>query len=388
VREDTVELTGVTGSQNARGRISQILSDKLGQGETFKVAVRYDEERDPLAALPTPEECLASLNAIVSAQKITFPPGSAEIDSTTSQLMTRIADALNECTALPLEIAGHTDAQGSEEGNRALSQARADAVLLALQGRRVEVSEMRAVGYGETRPIADNETEEGREANRRIEFTLIGSPATTVAAAAGATPAPPGTATVGEAAAALSAASGTTIPAPAPPGDGAACVGRITDLLKGDKITFDPGSDDISTASKGLIDALAALLKQCPGTPIEVAGHTDSQGTSRNNTTLSEDRAKAVLVALAERKVDVSTLKAVGYGEDKPIADNDSDEGREANRRIEFTLIGAPTPTTAEAPAPTPAAAPGTPDFSADTSPSVAPQEKTLRPQRRPADNG
>jgi OOP family OmpA-OmpF porin len=165
-------------------------------------------------------------------------------------------------------------------------------------------------------------------------------------------------------------------------------VGRITDLLKGDKITFDPGSDDISTASKGLIDALAALLKQCPGTPIEVAGHTDSQGTSRNNTTLSEDRAKAVLVALAERKVDVSTLKAVGYGEDKPIADNDSDEGREANRRIEFTLIGAPTPTTAEAPAPTPAAAPGTPDFSADTSPSVAPQEKTLRPQRRPADNG
>jgi len=388
VREDTVELTGVTGSQNARGRISQILSDKLGQGETFKVAVRYDEERDPLAALPTPEECLASLNAIVSAQKITFPPGSAEIDSTTSQLMTRIADALNECTALPLEIAGHTDAQGSEEGNRALSQARADAVLLALQGRRVEVSEMRAVGYGETRPIADNETEEGREANRRIEFTLIGSPATTVAAAAGATPAPPGMATVGEAAAALSAASGTTIPAPAPPGDGAACVGRITDLLKGDKITFDPGSDDISTASKGLIDALAALLKQCPGTPIEVAGHTDSQGTSRNNTTLSEDRAKAVLVALAERKVDVSTLKAVGYGEDKPIADNDSDEGREANRRIEFTLIGAPTPTTAEAPAPTPAAAPGTPDFSADTSPSVAPQEKTLRPQRRPADNG
>lgn len=381
VREDTVEISGTTGSQNARGRISQILSDKLGQGQTFKVAVRYDEALDPLAALPTPEECLATLDAILAEQKITFPPGSAEIDAATSQLMTRIADALNECTALPLEISGHTDAQGSEEGNRALSQARAEAVLLALQGRRVEVSLMRAVGYGETRPIADNETEEGREANRRIEFTLIGAPAATAASGTATAVAP------ADAAATPAAGSGTTLAAPAAPADGAACIGRITDLLKGDKITFDPGSDDIASGSSGLIDALAALLKQCPGTPIEVAGHTDSQGTSRNNTTLSEDRAKAVLVALAERGVDVSTLKATGYGEDKPIADNDSEEGRESNRRIEFTLIGAPAAATA-APATSGTTATDGPDFSSDTSPSIAPQEKTLRPQRRPANNG
>ena len=394
VREDTVEISGVTGSQNARGRISQILSGKLGQGETFKVSVRYDEERDPLAALPTPEECLATLTSIVSEQKITFPPGSAEIDATTSQLMSRIADALNECTALPVEIAGHTDSQGSEEGNRALSQARAEAVLLALQGRRVEVSEMRAVGYGETRPIADNETEEGREANRRIEFTLIGSlaPAATAAATTGTAPEAPADATVAEAAVAPATAPGTTLAAPAAPSDGAACVGRIADLLKGDKITFDPGSDDIASSSSGLVEALATLLKQCPGTPIEVAGHTDSQGTSRNNATLSEDRAKAVLVALKERGVDVSTLKAVGYGEDKPVADNDTEDGREANRRIEFTLIGAPAPVTPAATPATAADAPATaitpPDFSGDTSPSIAPQEKTLRPQPRPANNG
>lgn len=422
VRQDTVEVSGVTGSQNARGRISQILSGKLGQGQTFKVAVRYDEERDPLAALPTPEECMATLDAIVSEQKITFPPGSAEIDGPNAQLMTRIADALNECTALPLEIAGHTDAQGSEDGNRALSQARADAVLLALQGRRVEVSQMRAVGYGESRPIAENDSEEGREANRRIEFTLIGAAAAPAVAAAsgGATSE---TASVAEAAAALSgtatgadtpAEGTTTLAAPLPPADAAACVANITALLARDKITFDPGSDDISSGSEGLVTALAELLKQCPGKPIEVAGHTDSQGTSRNNLTLSEDRAKAVLVALKERGVDVSTMKAVGYGEDKPIADNGTDEGREANRRIEFTLIGAPTPSAAPAaegaaqPAPdqaaqatatapaapaapeaTPAAAPaGAPDFSNDTSPSIAPQEKTLRPSPRPANNG
>jgi OOP family OmpA-OmpF porin len=57
--------------------------------------------------------------------------------------------------------------------NLALSQARADAVLNGLMARRVLTSNLRAVGYGESRPIADNATEEGREANRRIEFTLI-----------------------------------------------------------------------------------------------------------------------------------------------------------------------------------------------------------------------
>lgn len=377
VREDTVEITGVTGSQNARGRISQILSGKLGQGQTFKIAVRYDEELDPLAALPTPEECLAGLNAVVSKQKIIFPPGSAEIDGGTAQLMTKIADSLEKCPALPLEIAGHTDAQGSEEGNRALSQARAEAVLLALQGRRVDVTEMRAVGYGESRPIADNEEEAGREANRRIEFTLIGAPpvpAETVAAAD----------TDGDEDD-IPTPKGTVIAVPEAPADGAACLARVTDVLKTNKIIFDPGSDAISDKSSGLIDAIATLLKQCPGTPIEVAGHTDAQGTSRNNTTLSENRAKAVLVALKERGVDVATMKAVGYGEDKPIADNDSPEGREANRRIEFTLIGAAATPAVAAPA---EAVTGAPDFSNDTSPSLAPQEKTLRPKGRPANNG
>ena len=381
VREDTVEVSGVTGSQNARGRISQILSAKLGQGQTFKVAVSYNKELDPLAALPTPEECLADITLLLSQQKITFPPGSAEIDAPTGQLMTRLADAMNECTALPLEIAGHTDSQGSEEGNRALSQARAEAVLLALQGRRVEVSEMRAVGYGEAQPIADNETEEGREANRRIELNLIGATAAPVAE---------GETEVGAVAAALAEAGGVTIAATAPPETSEACVGNIKTLLEKDKITFEPGSDDIADSSSALIEAVATLLKQCPGVPIEVGGHTDSQGSSGGNQRLSEGRAKAVLVALKEKGVDVATMKAMGYGEAKPVAENDTDEGREANRRIEFTLI-TPAGTAPATPEPV-AAAPATPgqgpDFSADSSPSIAPQEKTLRPVARPANNG
>ena len=172
VRADLVAVKGVTGSQGARARITQILSDKLGQGKTFKVDVRYDEELDPLAALPTPQECAAEVAAIAARQKINFTPGSAEIAADAAPIIAALAEALKDCPGLPMEIGGHTDAQGSEGGNKALSQARAEAVLVALQGRRVDVSGMTAVGYGEGIPVADNGTEEGREANRRIEFVL------------------------------------------------------------------------------------------------------------------------------------------------------------------------------------------------------------------------
>lgn len=175
VRADLVEVTGVTGSTATRGKITQILSGELGQGETFKVNVRYDEALDPIAALPTPEECAADVNAVIARSKITFTPASAEIAATARPVLDELAAILITCPPMQMDIAGHTDSQGSEGGNQALSQARAEAVLLALQGRRVDVSGMTATGYGEAQPIADNGTESGREANRRIEFVLKGA---------------------------------------------------------------------------------------------------------------------------------------------------------------------------------------------------------------------
>lgn len=194
VRADLVEVTGVTGSKAVRGRITQILAEDLGQGETFKVNVRYDEALDPVASLPTPAECAANVNAVIARTKITFTPSSAEIASTARPVLDELATILSTCPPMQMEIGGHTDSQGSEGGNQALSQARAEAVLLALQGRSVDVSGMTATGYGEAQPIADNETDAGREANRRIEFVLKGANAATADAAPGTedagTPAP------------------------------------------------------------------------------------------------------------------------------------------------------------------------------------------------------
>ncbi|TMV35545.1 OmpA family protein, partial [Thioclava sp. BHET1] len=90
----------------------------------------------------------------------------------------------------------------------------------------------------------------------------------------------------------------------------------------------------------GTLDKIAAALKTCPSVQMEVAGYTDSQGREEMNQQLSQSRAEAVLTALMARRVLVGNLSAKGYGEADPIADNGTEAGREANRRIEFHLTG------------------------------------------------
>jgi OOP family OmpA-OmpF porin len=116
---------------------------------------------------------VARIQAIQSEAKITFDPGSVTINDRAGEILDRIAAALPDCRHVRMEIAGHTDSQGGETMNLNLSQARADAVLNGLLARDVLVSNLVAQGYGESQPIASNETEEGREQNRRIEFRLL-----------------------------------------------------------------------------------------------------------------------------------------------------------------------------------------------------------------------
>ncbi|MFC7705691.1 OmpA family protein [Plastorhodobacter daqingensis] len=175
VRPDLVEIRGTTGNREARGTISRILSDKLGQGKDYRISVTYDESLDPVAGLPSPQECVAQINAHLREQKISFSPGSANMDPAARRVLDNIADVIRDCMDVPMEIGGHTDSQGREEMNLRLSQQRAQAVVEALRARRVPVSQLTARGYGPAEPVADNGTEAGREANRRIEFKLIGA---------------------------------------------------------------------------------------------------------------------------------------------------------------------------------------------------------------------
>lgn len=173
VRPDMLRVRGETGNPDASTKIAGLLSDKLGGASEVSIEVVYREALDPEAALPTPEECVAMIHAMMEGRKINFEPGSATLDSEARLILDDIAEILRECGPMPLEIAGHTDSQGRESMNLELSQQRAEAVLAELRNRRVLTSSFVAQGYGESRPVADNGTEEGREANRRIEFSLI-----------------------------------------------------------------------------------------------------------------------------------------------------------------------------------------------------------------------
>ncbi len=174
VQPDFVEVRGQTGNPDGAAEIARLLSAKLGDGEDFSIEVAYVEALDPLAGLPTPEECLSKIETVEREMpKITFEPSSSSIEAAGLETVARIAEVLRECQSVRIEIAGHTDSQGRESMNLNLSQARADAVLNAIMAERVLTGNLTAKGYGEAEPIADNDTEEGREANRRIEFRAI-----------------------------------------------------------------------------------------------------------------------------------------------------------------------------------------------------------------------
>ena len=105
-------------------------------------------------------------------------------------------------------------------------------------------------------------------------------------------------------------------------------------------INFEIGSAAITSESREILQKAAAAMKSAPaGTKIEVGGHTDSSGDPAANMTLSQQRADAVRLALIDFGVEPGMLIAKGYGDSKPVASNDTPDGRLLNRRIQFVVV-------------------------------------------------
>ena len=173
ITNSEVSVSGEANEPNIAVKIAQTFYGNLASNQPLKTKISYVEPPkfvEPEG--PTDGECLDGVNNLLVERKITFEPSSDRINLDGQQLLDEIADVLRDCDELSLEIAGHTDSQGREEMNLQLSQSRATAVLIELQRRKVLTTNYVAKGYGELQPIADNDTEEGRETNRRIEFKL------------------------------------------------------------------------------------------------------------------------------------------------------------------------------------------------------------------------
>jgi len=104
-------------------------------------------------------------------------------------------------------------------------------------------------------------------------------------------------------------------------------------------VLFETGEAELKQGSRSNVLDVVELLQSEPGKKIRVEGHTDSRGSAEFNLQLSEDRAEAVKEALVAEGIDPSRITTVGMGEDFPIADNDTAEGRSQNRRVDVILL-------------------------------------------------
>lgn len=153
-------------------------------------AAPLDEETDPVeevenntndpatAALETQgdfdtEACIGRFEILSRAGNITFRSASAQLDAASNALLDNLFDIVRRCPGMIIEVGGHTDSDGSDATNLALSERRAAAVIEYLATKGIEPERMVARGYGEALPILPNTSSENKARNRRIEFQAI-----------------------------------------------------------------------------------------------------------------------------------------------------------------------------------------------------------------------
>lgn len=132
------------------------------------------------------------------------------------------------------------------------------------------------------------------------------------------------------------------VPAPAPPPPPAPAKAEV----KGERIElkemieFRTGSAEILSASDAVLDEVVKIMTEhAEIKKIRIEGHTDSEGRRESNRKLSDERAASVRTYLEKKGIDAGRLASKGFGQDKPIADNKTEEGRAQNRRVEIHIV-------------------------------------------------
>ena len=159
----SVRLTGSVGSDDARSTIERKVRAAL---PTVKVINEIEVDR-------VQGQLQSELDTILRGTTIEFRTGSATLTREGRAVLDRVIEPLRRATGYRSRIQGHTDSTGDAAMNLRLSQARAQSVLEYLVAHGIDRSTISSEGFGETRPIADNATAQGRQRNRRIEFRLV-----------------------------------------------------------------------------------------------------------------------------------------------------------------------------------------------------------------------
>ncbi len=164
-KNQTVNLLGTAASPDLKEEIDKKLLAYTHQG--------YVIQTDIKVIIPA-ISCQEKFEKLLQQEQILFTKGGFNIDSSSYSLLERLKLIMNECKDFGVIISGYTDSKGDEEKNQVLSLNRAKSVSNHLIKKGINVHQVSTIGYGELKPIADNETKEGRAKNRRIEFTIKG----------------------------------------------------------------------------------------------------------------------------------------------------------------------------------------------------------------------
>ncbi|AUD05890.1 OmpA family protein [Spirosoma pollinicola] len=266
---------------------------------------------------------------VFTFDNLTFEPNLAQV---TAQARSDVADLIQIMQAYPslrIRIEGNTDSTGTDATNDPLSSERAEAVKQALIAGGIEPDRIATRERGDTKPVATNETEAGREKNRRIDVVILSLSA------------PP-------------AGPKVRVAVDAP--DGRKLI--LTDqsftyqlarflATKGsrpnksflfDELRFDTNTARITPDAQVEVNDLVQIMKTYPKLHIRIVGYTDSVGPESINKPLSAARANFVKVALVKEGINTSRITTGKEGEEEPIATNQTAKGRHRNRRVEIVV--------------------------------------------------
>jgi OOP family OmpA-OmpF porin len=168
VTDREVKLSGDAFYDAAAVQIRGGLGKDFPQGWQFKADISVK----PAAAPVDATVCQQLFSDLLSKGTIRFESGRSVIDADSVGLLDRLIETALRCPSANIEIAGHTDGDGEDAYNQALSEKRAQSVVDYLVKAGLPADRFTAVGYGSTEPIASNETDEGKAQNRRIEFVV------------------------------------------------------------------------------------------------------------------------------------------------------------------------------------------------------------------------
>lgn len=191
-------------------------------------------------------------------------------------------------------VVGHTDTSGDASYNDALSLKRAQGVADYLVSTGANEDAIRVIGRGSRDPIATNETLEGRIKNRRVDILVVAE------------------------------------------------VRDLDTMVFPSAALFERKSAVLNEQGQALLEVSIMEAKDLlsRASYIEIVGHTDNVGDEKDNLALSKQRAAAVRDHLISKGHDASKMVTTGRGETMPIADNDTDEGRAQNRRVQILILG------------------------------------------------